>query len=271
MKWVEIPILRKRLTIFVPAIVAVIVTASGCSSSNAPEAGSGSASGRPDITGLKCVDTSGPNSTPDQIVGAALAAPASNLPGENRTVRDVLPLTFGLDPGETLRVDYESEQAAEVFNDVPLGGDASFAAAACELHWDVMNGSYLFAQRFWPTDDSTRNRVASTPHLLRGMGRWFCGQQKSADRADLQAEFDRELQEAQSDPEGYKASYTAEIERQIKAEQELAAGPLIFDAKATAAALDNLKKLPAEELAQREEAWYQIHKLAIQHLCPQFQ
>jgi hypothetical protein len=223
----------------------------------------------PGSAAADCVDATGPNSTPEQIVDAQLSAQA--LPGQTQTVLEQLQPEGGLSSPTQLRQDL----LKGVFRDVPAGGDAAFAAAACPLQGWAMalgNGSYVY--HFQSYSDSGRGRFAKTPHLLRGWGRQFCSGAEGDDADDVYwkplKQMEGKIQDAKSDPESYKSSLLAGIDDSLQLAVD---EPQMTDPNSVAATRTvrtNVIATPAGELVAGYEALHQLMQLAVEHQCPQF-
>ena len=81
-------------------------------------------------------------------------------------------------PNESF-AEYRQRRLNLLYGDVPDGGDAAFAAAACELRMGWGNGLARLEEIWEPLDDRVADRVASTPNVIRGMGRDLSGHKKS--------------------------------------------------------------------------------------------
>jgi|GEM_PF-6107898 len=247
--------MSKRVTCVVAALAAAI--APGCSAGPAePVQTSDVAS--PDVA-AECVDARGPNSTPEQIVEAALAAPVVNpLTGEKETVADAVERAVGRPPQPAQFVD-------TVFTDIPPDGDAAFAAAVCRLTaWVPPEGSYVWDVRAVPGD---RAEVVRIPHLLRSWGRVECSQDTAEWKsARTFRAIEAEIRDARSDAEALKRSLLAEVDKGMF-DPGYGNGAMGEAARARArAAVDSLT---AEQLIDGVEAWHQLERLALEHLCPQ--
>lgn len=247
------------------ATVIAAFSLTGCSSAGVadkPPAKAPSAT-----SSVECVDSSGPNSSPDQIVDAALGAPATNLRGETRTVAQTLPPYMS---SPRLRQD-----AIEgVFRDVPEGGDAAYAAAVCSLtNWDIKNGSYIHNYGVDITSDEVRAALARQPSLLRGWGRAECAA-ANADiaRWTMQSRYaEQELAKARANPEAYKQSLIDQAQYVLTPDPAIS-DPTNTDTLAIEVAQASVNELPrtsARDLVARLEVGIKISDLALDHQCPQ--
>jgi hypothetical protein len=258
----------------------VLATISGCADGSRSGGGFG---GMPGSLGAGCVDTTGPNSTPEQIVDAALAASTTNpVTGQQITVSEKFAQKRAPFSETAAAAEFPGEDGYRrfvdgVFTDVPAGGDAAFAAAVCRLpDWDLRNGSYLYNFGVTPTSDSDKERVAKTPHLLRGFGRQECNG-RSGDPEAWEKEvqqLEQDVQRAKLDPENYKRSALAEVDEQIAASADYGAfNPRGVDQVGLAmarASRERISATPAEELVDQLAATSQMSRLAIEYQCPQF-
>lgn len=297
--------LRRALPIFADSMAGVVTlilvafvaaTTSGCSGgvptndANVPAASGDptavpAASGDPTagpagIADTECVDAKGSNSTPQQILDAALAALVTNpVTGKTQSVlEDNRESRYGL-PGGQLPPEWQIDEEASlalwldaVYSNVPEGGDAAFAVAACRLDLTALGqGSYI--QHY--TSTTASDTVATTPHLLRGFGRDRC-RGASIDPDGWEEQIQRRelaVQQARSDPESYKRSALAEVDEVIAwGDEQLAVDPQLVDPVGLAlqkAERETTSATPAEALVAQHEADLQIARLAIEHQCPQ--
>lgn len=263
---------RARRSAMRSSLVGVAVAlAAGCSGSPHMGAGMGGMSGN---LLSECVDAIGPNSTPEQLVDAALAAEVTNpLTGQPITVsqqlaQDKIPVTEK----------FHRDLVESIFTDVPAGGDAAFASAACQVPgWDIRNGSFVYMFGPIPSNAADHDRVAKTPHLLRGFGRQQCsGRSGDPKRWDQEEHaLKTTIDEARADPEAYKRSQLAETDEYIaNGGKFLATSPLAADPVFLAIVKDSRERLnaePAQETVKRLEAAFAIsQQLPFEHQCPQF-
>lgn len=222
--------------------------------------------------GLTCVDALGPNSTSEQIADASLNTQFTDpVTGETKTGMDMAveagrPLEDIWDLPEQSRDDIQRKAAEAVFSDVPDGGDAAFAASVC----DTVNGGVWKALTSQGTPEDT---LASTPHLLRGLGRMVCGSIDKESYYEVVFKEDADLaQKAKKDPEAFKSTQLAKMREQLKSIQEAAATnsklykPGAADAQQKE--IDNFAATPATDIAKNVEGAYRMVQLAVEHLCP---
>lgn len=208
-----------------------------------------------------CVDASGPNSTPQQIVDAAMSFPTRDLTsGRTVPAEQRLAEAEGM-PGQTLSAELIQLHVDQVFDDVPPGGDAAFAAAACAIeNFDIRSGSFLFSgtwQASYPDSEKDREAFDSTPHILRGHGRQDCSLASGPEAFREQVDkLDGYLEQGRQDVEGFKRSVIEDMVAPISQ----AGDPFRAAVEAT----------PAEILLARMEARREFIDLAIKHQCPQF-
>ncbi|OBG21555.1 hypothetical protein A5768_25970 [Mycolicibacterium fortuitum] len=203
---------------------------------------------------------------------AALAAEAADpLTGKPITVSEMLERD-----GIPVTEQFHQDLVESVFKDVPAGGDAAFAAAACQVPgWDIRNGSFIMIFGPNPSSAADHDRVANTRHLLRGFGRQQCidriADPERWDAANRQ--FRTTVDEAKANPEGYKRSQLADTEKQIvELEKLLATNPQAADPAAIAMAKESrdlMRAEPAQESVKRLESVYAIRQLAVEYQCPQ--
>ena len=222
--------------------------------------------------GLTCVDSSGPNSTPDQIANAQLNTKFTDpVTGETKTGMDAA-LDMGSSATEVLglpqhsREEIQKKAAEAVFSDVPDGGDAAFAAAVCA----TVNANVWKAMT---SQGTPKQLLASTPHLLRGFGRMVCGSigKGSYSEAAFKEEANS-VKEAKADPEAFKATQLAKLREQFKLGQEaVARNPKFFKPGAVEAEqkeIDAFAATPAADIAANLEAMLRMAQLAVEHQCP---
>lgn len=223
------------------------------------------------IAGADCVDSQGPNSTPDQIVDAALSTPVTDpVTGETKTMLELGQQSAAqlnnMLPG--LELDgspkgFRDQYLDDLWKDVPEGGDAAYAAAVCTM------------RSGWPKIDILLSwqeaKAAATPHVLRSSGRNVCTLVRSGDMPaeSLLAQERLYVVLGKNDPEQLKAKSIADLDQSIAALSNVPAeSPLRADLEAQRQARAQLVSTSARDVAESLEATHRIKWLAIEHQCP---
>lgn len=220
----------------------------------------------------ECVDATGENSTPQEIVDARINfAVFDAYTGELSTDLDILRQgtefsRYRVD-GATTPDELSRIRLDELYVDVAAGGDAAFAEGACKL--SAAWGSLVpRAELYAPTDGETKSRIASTPHVLRGLGREICHSKEINLDPDLEL-ADKTAEEARSDPDKFKESSITRFD-------EMYAGVHLpnpaDEQKFQESRLKRreiLVSTPPDQFVLMVEQSNALHRLAFDKLCPQ--
>lgn len=265
-------------TWFVLVVVAVLLSTApvACSEHNSglaskvgsdnqvPRASTGESAGATPV----CVDASGPNSTLDEVADAELTVRLpSGMTGQLLTLDEEHKLALpAADPPSKDRPFFLSQ----FYDAVPSGGDAAFASASCSLQ-DGWASAYPQLYEFGITEPATAKIFASTPHLLRALGRRICWgwedhQDLGMGRISL-VQQKEQRDHALADPEWWKNSVLAQEPFGGMTFEDLNV-QRIFD-QHQRDRHDKLVNTPAADLARALDQAYQISVAAHDMLCPQ--
>lgn len=153
------------------------------------------------VVDTPCVDAVGPNSTPDDIVHAALDTPS--MPGPDGLFPEIeyaSRIPDGVDP-------YEFYAPRYYTGEVPEGGDAAYAEVACDLWvhlWD-MN-----------LDDNEITEILTRPGFVRSDGRKLCTSlHADGDPAEFIEDAEQQTAELAGEAAGLAASSLSQAEEEL--------------------------------------------------------
>lgn len=223
-------------------------------------------------SGQDCIDASGENSNPHEIVDVLLNQQVDDGASGHRSMESALDEHYGDSAsvaGQVLREANKTVRGtlhdgiASAQSLLPVGGDARFARAVCDYvdEWDPA----------W-SGGAEAEELRRTPHLIRAVGRSICA---AAPNVTVSAEsyfeeLDDEALLARQDPEGYKNRRVGEVEEALATLDAMAEG---WDFAELARielreGLETLHKLPAEEVATLPIIQAELTWKAVEFQCP---
>ncbi|MGK2882338.1 MAG: hypothetical protein ACSLE6_16575 [Mycobacterium sp.] len=255
-------------------------------------------------SGLGCVDAAGPNSTAEQIAAGLLEATERTMQYYAQAVADA-PIDrtqqeelaesmegfiglaeeiAGEDAPDFTDPDVVREMIADsVFEDVPAGGDAAYAAAVCELPTGWLTFPSNDAGALGITDE-LHSLYRSTSHAVRSTGRATCdavaGYDEGAEAwVAMMYDDDETFIMATEDPAEYIQNQLDLVEDQL---DDLESGSEVYDSPLfggreaarwsmmkTRDYLRDLQDHP-QTIATAASALRDADWAAIEHQCPQF-
>lgn len=216
------------------------------------------------VSGSRCVDSTGPNSSMDELADAALHTKFVRTPGSDEVLSPAevggrlqhMINANGAPPSDAQLLD---QTRNELYPNVPDGADAAFAAAVCELPmgWGLKD----------QIDPAEFDVVRATPHLIRSFGRSKCqawSTTPAADRPTQLKSMSDNVAEIERDPEANKAASLAAME-QGKAAANSLGGEIAADFDRR---LSQLRATPAADLARVARMQLQVTEATLSKMCP---
>ncbi|MDG4668637.1 hypothetical protein [Mycobacterium sp. 236(2023)] len=227
----------------------------------------------PALSSDDCVDATGANSRPEEIVDSQISIRLpSAYTGEMLTQDEEYKLLLPTSSPPSEDRDFE---ITTIFDDVPSSGDAAFAAEVCKLKIGWASAIPRLSS-VDVTDADAAAAVAGTPHYLRGVGRMWCKEMKGSTSRLSSAPLDfdemrENLSEMRRDPEAWKLKLINQYESGMFGELDIpdAEDKKKFD-EYQAARLEKVRQRDASDLVDAHEAYVKFLKAANIYLCPQY-